>query len=116
MFLFTGPGPGQFSVLPDGHDHERDLHPLAEIRAARVHRGVPGHPEITAIDRRLRPEGGGDLAAERVLGLAEIARVQDDRPRHAVDAEVARYRPVRRVDGLDAGALEGDGRMVLAAE
>ena len=63
-----------------------------------------------------RPEGRGDLAAERVLGLAEIACVQDDRLRHAVNGEVARHLPVRRVDGLDAGALEGDGRMVLAAE
>src|SRR5882672_8468188 len=77
------------SVLADGHDPEGDVHPLAEVRAAGVHRGVPGHPEVAAVDRRVSPEGGGRLFAERVRGLAEIARVQDDRPRHAVDGEVA---------------------------
>src|SRR2546425_3241072 len=81
------------SVLADGHDREGDLHPLAQIRATRVHRGVPGHPEVAPVDRRLRPERRGDLAAE-----------------------VARHLPVRRVNGLEAGALEGGGRMFLAAE
>src|SRR2546425_11769098 len=66
--------------------------------------------------RRLRPEARGDLATERVLGLAEIARVQDDRLCHTVNVEVARHLPVRRVESLDSGALERDRRMVLAAE
>jgi hypothetical protein len=35
---------------------------------------APGHPEVAAVDRRLRPEGGGHLAAERVLGSAPGSR------------------------------------------
>jgi hypothetical protein len=33
-----------------------------------------------------------------------------------VDGEVARHLPVRRVNGLNAGAFEADSRMFLAAE
>ena len=73
-------------------------------------------PKSRRVDRRVRPEGRGDLAAERVLGLAEIARIQDGRPRHALDGEVGRHRPVRRVESLDSGARERDRRMVPAAE
>jgi len=64
--------------LASGQDDERDLHALAEVRGARVNRRVPAHLEVAPVDRRLRPEGRGDLAAERMLGLAEIVRVQGD--------------------------------------
>src|SRR5713226_3145112 len=120
MFFFTGPvwpeARSSPSVLASGHDGERDLHALTEVRRARVHGRVPGHPEVAPVDCRLRPEGGSDLTTERVLGLAEIARVQDDRLRYAVYGEVARHPPVRRVESLDAGAPERDRRMVLPAE
>src|SRR2546422_8318384 len=83
-------------VLANGQDGERDLHALAEVRGARVHDRVPRPPEVAPVDRRLRPEARGDLATERVLGLAEIARVQGDRLCHTVNGEVARHLPVGR--------------------
>lgn len=49
--------------------------------------------EVTAVDRGLGPEGGGDLLAERVLGFAETAGVQHRRPRDAVEGEIARHLP-----------------------
>src|SRR4029450_7517562 len=53
-----GPGParvplcgdvGPRSVLPSGEDHDRDVHPLAEVGAAGIQWGVPGDAELTAV-------------------------------------------------------------------
>src|SRR5262249_37293122 len=39
------------SLLAQRHDGERDLNALPQVGAARVHRGVPDHAEVAAVDR-----------------------------------------------------------------
>src|SRR5262245_19859872 len=94
-----------------------DGHLLADEKAAAFHRLVPGESEVLAVDGRRAVESR-PLLAVRALPLAEEARLEHDRSRHAVEREGARHLALltARIDVANARALERDLRKLLDVE
>src|SRR4030095_7587597 len=91
---------------------DRDL--VAEDDTAAFDHLVPGEPEVLAVDRRRAVEAGA-LLAVGAFPLAEEARFEHDRARHAVERKGTRHLPLlaARVDVAHARALERDLRELL---
>src|SRR5262245_28624570 len=105
------------SAFLDALDVQVDGDLVADEDAAAFESLVPGESEVLAVDRRRAVESR-PLLAVGALPLAEEARVEDNRARHAVKREVSAHFPffAARIDVARPRALEGDLRKLFGVE